>query len=137
MTSKMDSENIIPPLPFSGPVQLPTKMQSLKLFWFLKDEVGRFNSWGLTKGKIVGIVARVIGNYWTMAGYDMVSHSSICTLIKNIDFQAGTRQFLSEHFKSIHEDIKFPCDQCNYSVSKSIRTQEWGCYEIVLGVLRS
>ena len=24
-----------------------------------------------------------------------------------------------------------------YSVSKSIRTQEWGCYELVLGVLRS
>ncbi len=79
-----DNFDIGSSLPFSGPVQLPTKMQALKLFWFLKDEVGRFNSWGLTKGKIVGIVARVIRNYWTMAGYDMVSHSSICTLIKNI-----------------------------------------------------
>ena len=27
-------------LPFSGPLQLPTKMQALKLFWFFKDETG-------------------------------------------------------------------------------------------------
>ena len=79
-----DSLDIGSSMPFSGPVQLPTKMQALKLFWFIKDEVGRFNTWSLTKGKVLGIVARVIKHYWDMAGYETVTHSSICKLIKNI-----------------------------------------------------
>ena len=39
-------------LPFCGPLQLPTKMQALKLFWFFKDEIGRTNTWSLTNGDI-------------------------------------------------------------------------------------
>ena len=79
-----DTIDLASSLPFSGPVQLPTKMQALKLFWFIKDEVGRYNSWDLSKGKIFGIVARVIRHYWDMAGYETVSHQSILTLVKNI-----------------------------------------------------
>merc|ERR1719232_2341272 len=79
-----DSLDLASSLPFSGPVQLPTKMQALKLYWFLKDEVGRYNRWGLSKGKILGIVARVIKHYWDMAGYETVKHQSILTLVKNI-----------------------------------------------------
>ena len=50
----------------------------------VKNEVGRYNCWGLSKGKIFGIVAKVVRHYWDMAGYETVSHGSICTLIKNI-----------------------------------------------------
>ena len=38
-------------LPFSGPLQLPTKMQALKLWWFFKDEIGRTNTWSLTNAQ--------------------------------------------------------------------------------------
>ena len=44
-------------LPFSGPLQLPTKMQALKLFWFFKDETGLFNTWRYSNSDIQGIVA--------------------------------------------------------------------------------
>ena len=80
-----DSFDLASSLPFSGPVQLPTKMQALKLFWFIKDEVSRYNSWGLSKGKIFGI-----GHYWDMEGYEAVSHSSISNLVKRIMIQYET-----------------------------------------------
>ena len=41
-------------LPFSGPLQLPTKMQCLKLFWYIRDSIGRHNSCSLTNGQIQG-----------------------------------------------------------------------------------
>ena len=85
-----DSIDLASSLPFSGPVQLPTKMQALKLFWFIKDEVGRYNGWGLSKGKIFGIVARVIRHYWDMAGDEAGSHSSISNLVKRIVIEYET-----------------------------------------------
>ena len=40
--------------PFSGALQLPTKMQALKLFWFIRDSIGHQNSCSLTNGQIQG-----------------------------------------------------------------------------------
>ena len=58
-------------------VQLPTKMQALKLFWFFKDEMGRTNTWWMTNGDIEGVVARVIIHYWrNLAAYDTVDPST-------------------------------------------------------------
>ena len=72
-------------LPFSGPLQLPTKMQALKLFWFLKDEIGRYNNWSLTKGDLEGIVARIVIHYWrNLAAYDTVDPSTAQRQVKRI-----------------------------------------------------
>ena len=71
-------------LPFSGPVQLPTKMQALKLFWFIKDVIGRQNNYSLTNGQIQGVVAKVISRYWSMAGYDTVDYSPSLRQVKRI-----------------------------------------------------
>ena len=68
-------------LPFCGPLQLPTKMQALKLFWFFKDEIGRTNTWSLTNGDIAGVVSRIIIHYWrNLAAYDTVDPSTVSML---------------------------------------------------------
>ena len=51
---KDGSMDVTSSLPFSGPIQLPTKMQALKLFWYIKDNIGRHNSCSLTNGQIQG-----------------------------------------------------------------------------------
>ena len=72
-------------LPFSGPLQLPTKMQALKLFWFFKDEIGRYNNWSLTKGDLEGIVARIVIHYWrNLAAYDTVDPSTAQRQVKRL-----------------------------------------------------
>ena len=64
-------------LPFSGPLQLPTKLQDLKLFWFFKDEIGRTNTWSLTNGDIAGVVLRIVIHYWrNLAAYDTMDKRS-------------------------------------------------------------
>ena len=82
--TKDSSMDVTASLPFSGPIQLPTKMQALKLFWFIRDTIGRMNSCNLTNGQIQGIVAKVIGHYWSMAGYDTVTHSTAVRQVKRI-----------------------------------------------------
>ena len=57
--------------PFSGRIVLPTKLQALKLHFFLKDEAGRKNS-TVTPGQITGKVAEVI-KHWVLAGYETVT----------------------------------------------------------------
>ena len=42
------------------------------------------NSCNLTNGQIQGIVAKVIGHYWSMAGYDTVTHSTAVRQVKRI-----------------------------------------------------
>mgnify|MGYP001317328682 CR=1 FL=1 len=72
-----DSTDLTSSLPFNGPLQLPTKMQALKLFWFFKDKSSRFNSNGRTNGEIQGIVARITTYYWrNLAAYETVDPSS-------------------------------------------------------------
>ena len=72
-------------LPFSGPLQLPTKMQALKLFWFFKDETGRFNTWRYSNSDIQGIVAKIVIHYWrNLAAYETVDQSSARRQVKRL-----------------------------------------------------
>ena len=58
--------------PFSGRLMLPTKLQALKFYFFLKDEAGRKNS-TVTPGEITSKVTEVIIHYWSLAGYETIS----------------------------------------------------------------
>ena len=82
--TKDSSMDVTTSLPFSGPVQLPTKMQALKLFWFIRDIIGRKNNCNITNGQIQSIVAKVIDHYWSMAGYDTVTNSTAVRQVKRI-----------------------------------------------------
>ena len=55
-------------LPFSGKLQLPTKLEVLKLCLFIKDVVGKKNS-HVNPGSINSTVADIIKKYWDMAGF--------------------------------------------------------------------
>ena len=59
-------------------------MQALKLFWFIRDEMGHHNSYKLSNGQIQGIVAKVVKHYWTMASYETVEHCPALTQVKRI-----------------------------------------------------
>ena len=59
---------------FSGKLMLPTKVQTLKLNLFLKDEARRKNS-TVTPGQITSKVTEVIKHYCILAGYE-----TLCTL---------------------------------------------------------
>ena len=56
-------------LPFSGKLQLPTKLEVLKLCLFIKDVVGKKNS-HVNPGSINYTVADIIKKYWDMAGFE-------------------------------------------------------------------
>ena len=60
--------------PFSGKLMLPTKLQTLKLHFFLKDAKGRKDS-NVTPGEITSKVSEVIKHYWNLAGFETVSSS--------------------------------------------------------------
>ena len=79
------NDDLTSSLPFSGPLQLPTKMQALKLFWFLKDQSGRFNTCGRTNGEIQGCVARIINYYWkNLAAFETIDPSPATRQVKRI-----------------------------------------------------
>ena len=63
-------------LPFKGPLQLPTVEQVVKLFFFLKEQVGLRNS-KVSQDDIAKRVSKYIGKYWTMAGFMTMSETSI------------------------------------------------------------
>ena len=69
--------------PFSGKLMLPTKLQTLKLNLFLKDEARRKNS-TVTPGQITSKVTEVIKHYWSLAGYETLSSpkNKIAKLVK-------------------------------------------------------
>ena len=56
-------------LPFSGKLQLPTKLEVLKLCLFIRDEVGKKNR-HVSPGSINSTVADIIKKYWDMAGFE-------------------------------------------------------------------
>ena len=81
----VSNDDLTSSLPFSGPLQLPTKMQALKLFWFLKDQSGRFNTCGRTNGEIQGCVARIINYYWkNLAAFETIDPSPATRQVKRI-----------------------------------------------------
>ena len=88
-----DSTDLTSSLPFNGPLQLPTKMQALKLFWFFKDKGSRFtngrSNGGRTNGEIQGIVARITTYYWrNLAAYETVSSAQRQGLHQSFDISA-------------------------------------------------
>ena len=99
-------------LPFSGPIQLPTKMQALKLFWFIRDEMGRHNSCKLSNGQIQGIVAKVVKHYWTMASYETVEHCPALRQVKRIveEYQKLLKSKSKSQPKAIRHREEFLAD---------------------------
>ena len=82
---KDESLDIVTSTPFSGPLQLPTKMEALKLFWFIRDEAGRKSSRSLGNTAIQGIVARTVMHYWTnFAAYEVEEESSARRQVKRL-----------------------------------------------------
>ena len=53
--------------PFAGKPKLPTKMEVIKLWYFLRVEVGKNNQW-VKAGVINSVVAQVVEKYWAHAG---------------------------------------------------------------------
>ena len=109
-------------LPFSGPLQLPTKMQALKLFWFIRDGIGRHNSCNLTNGQIQGIVAKVIERYWSMAGYETVDHSPAVRQVKRIvdDYQKLLKSKTKNQPKAVRDRSNFLSDlKCCLDIGKT------------------
>ena len=72
--------------PFSGKLMLPTKLQTLKLHFFLKDAKGQKDS-NVTPGEITSKVSEVIKHYWNLAGFETVSSSKnrITKLCKDLN----------------------------------------------------
>ena len=63
-------------LPFSGPVQLPTVVQVVKLYFYLKEQVGLRNS-KISQDDIAKQVYTHILKYWKMAGFLTMSETSV------------------------------------------------------------
>ena len=55
-------------LPFSGPLQLPTSEQILKLYFFIREQLGKKNS-KVSQDVIANKVCNLVAQYWNMAGY--------------------------------------------------------------------
>ena len=71
---------------------LPTKLQTLKLHFFLKDEAGRKNS-TVTPGEITSKVTEVIKHYWSLAGYETLPSpkNKISKLLQDYQYQHKKR----------------------------------------------
>ena len=68
-------------LPFSGPLQLPTVEQVLKLYYFIREHLGKKNS-RVSQGDIANMVADMVVKYSHMAGYKTVVKFRIVKHIK-------------------------------------------------------
>ena len=88
---------------------LPTKLQTLKLHFFLKDEAGRKNS-NVTPGEITSKVTEVIKHYWSLAGYETLSSpkNKISKLIQDYQYQHKKRNMTNK--KSLEDRKKFEDD---------------------------
>ena len=95
--------------PFSGKLMLPTKLQTLKLHLFLKDEAGRKNS-TVTPGEITSKVTEVIKHYWSLAGYETLSSpkNKISKLLQDYQYQHKKRNMSNK--KSLEDKEKFEED---------------------------
>ena len=114
-------------LPWSGPLQLPTIEQVLKLYFYLKEVKGKFNS-HVSKSEVVNKVAKQVVRYWTMAGFDTVKMFDV---VKNITKEVDKYEMLvkdktknsegkvakREQFK---EDIKKLLDIASQSLEETL-----------------
>ena len=107
---------------------LPTKLQALKLHFFLKDEAGRKN-WTVTLQEITGKVGKFIKHYWVFAGYETVSSpkNRIAKLLKDCQFQHKKKNMSNK--KSLEVRSKFEEDLTKLlDIDKKIilRKYSWG-----------
>ena len=68
-------------LPFSGPLQLPTSEQVLKLYFFIREHLGKKNG-RVSQEEITNKVAFLVSQYWNMAGYKTVVQFRVVKHIK-------------------------------------------------------
>ena len=91
VSSYNPDEGISDKVVFSGPYQLPTKIQVICLHLFLKDSVGRMNP-HVKSATISRIVSEVVVHYWQAAGFEIVS--SVVQRVKSLleEYQRIRRQ---------------------------------------------
>ena len=70
-------------LPFCGPLQLPTVEQVLKLYYFMREQLGKKNG-RVSQEEIANKVAIMVTKYWDMAGYKTVVQFRIVKHIKKL-----------------------------------------------------
>ena len=68
-------------LPFSGPLQLPTSEQILKLYFFIREQLGKKNT-KVSQDVIANKVCNLVAQYWNMAGYKTVVKFRVVKHIK-------------------------------------------------------
>ena len=68
-------------LPFSGPLQLPTSEQILKLYFFIREQLGKKNN-KVSQDVIANKVCNLVAQYWNMAGYKTVVKFRVVKHIK-------------------------------------------------------
>ena len=88
---------------------LPTKLQTLKLHFYLKDEAGRKNS-TVTPGEITSKVTEVIQHYWSLAGFKTVSSpkNKITKLLQSYQSHHKNRNLTNK--KSLEDRKQFEDD---------------------------
>ena len=76
-------------LPFSGPLQLLSREQVLKLYFFIRDLLGKKNT-HVSQENIAKLVAEKIQSYWAMAGFKTVVEFRVIKHIKKeLDIYQG------------------------------------------------
>ena len=104
---------------------LPTKLQTLKLHLFLKDEAGRKNS-TVTPGLITSKVTEVIKHYWILAGYETLSSpkNKIAKLLQDYQYQHKHSKMSNkkslEDRKNFEEDLEKLLDISHPDLEKRI-----------------
>ena len=96
--------------PFTGPRRLPTKMETLKLCLFMRDEAGKKNS-KVSTSEIIRNVSQVIKNYWKMAGFDtkVRIEKDISHVIENYQKLLKDKSRTSEKVLQSRENFKNDC----------------------------
>ena len=93
--------------PFRGPKRLPTKMETLKLFLFFKDEIGKKNG-HIKSSEISKDVTKVIAKYWNMAGFMMKTkvERDVLNIVKRYNNLMKSRSKTSEKANSDRSNFK-------------------------------
>ena len=94
---------------FSGKFMLPTKLQVLKLYLFLRDEAGKKNR-TVSQGEITSKVVKIVKYYWNLAGFETVvsPKNVIAKLVKA--YQDQLKNKTKENKKSLDDREKFKED---------------------------
>ena len=125
VSSYQHGDSLVGAEPFSGKLMLPTKLQTLKLHFFLKDEAGRKNS-TVTPGEITSKVTEVIKHYWSLAGFETVSSpkNKIAKLLQTYQTHLKSRNLTNkksqEDRKKFEEDLNKLLDISHPNLEKTL-----------------